>query len=333
MALISPLSIGTLRKNIRKFVNIDEQYLGGKWFYMDQPVGEIRPIPSAAGYSVSSDGLVRGPSGRWTRGGEFEGYMIKGVHGYTKLVHRLVAEAFFGAAPSDDIVVNHINGKKDDNRSVNLEYCTRSENAQHAINIGLVETTKVLRICRDSGNILSEHPSIKHASTFLGLKNKSSGIGKCCLGTRTTAHGFRWSYPGESQKYAHLDKPVRKILRICKNTGEVLQEHSSVHEASNFISNDDRCVRSIRDCCRTKLNSAYGYKWSHDSGESSDKYSKMGDSNRKSVLRLSIETDEVLQKHESLTAAALFVCGNSTSIGRCCKGIQKTTGGYKWRFE
>ena len=53
-------------------------------------------------------------------------------------VHQLVAAAFIGPCPSGK-EVNHINGKRDDNRVSNLEYVTRSENMQHAVRTGLLD--------------------------------------------------------------------------------------------------------------------------------------------------------------------------------------------------
>jgi hypothetical protein len=57
-------------------------------------------------------------------------------------VHTLVAEAFLGIPPGamgngDGWTVNHINGRKTDNRVENLEYLTSRENIAHARRVGL----------------------------------------------------------------------------------------------------------------------------------------------------------------------------------------------------
>ena len=54
-----------------------------------------------------------------------------------RLIHRLVAEAFIGPAPTSAHQVNHIDGDKANNCMSNLEWVTPSENLQHAYDTGL----------------------------------------------------------------------------------------------------------------------------------------------------------------------------------------------------
>lgn len=52
------------------------------------------------------------------------------------MLHRIIAEAFIPNLENKKCV-NHINGNKKDNRIENLEWCTHSENVNHAIRTGL----------------------------------------------------------------------------------------------------------------------------------------------------------------------------------------------------
>jgi hypothetical protein len=47
-------------------------------------------------------------------------------------VHRLVCTAFHGQPPTPEHEVNHKNGVKTDNRVINLEWATKSQNIKHA---------------------------------------------------------------------------------------------------------------------------------------------------------------------------------------------------------
>ena len=54
-------------------------------------------------------------------------------------IHRLVAEAFIGKAPTSIHQINHKDGNKSNNNVDNLEWVTPKENTQHAIKTGLMK--------------------------------------------------------------------------------------------------------------------------------------------------------------------------------------------------
>lgn len=117
---------------------------------MDQSSSEFwKPVPGYEGmYEVSDLGNVRalrrtsyqGSVQRTLRGGKLaafrntDGYLLVRLFrdgiGKNERVNRLVARAFLGE-PQSGQQVNHINGDRRDNRLVNLEWVTPTENMLH----------------------------------------------------------------------------------------------------------------------------------------------------------------------------------------------------------
>ena len=109
---------------------IDIQQTMGKAMYK-----EIRGFEGK--YSVDEDGNVFSHiNGRKLKQGITRGYHCVSLADKSRLVHRLVAEAFlpdFLTKPQ----VNHIDGNKTNNALSNLEMATASENVAHAYMTGL----------------------------------------------------------------------------------------------------------------------------------------------------------------------------------------------------
>ena len=105
--------------------------------------GEIwKDIEDYPNYQVSNEGRVKNKkTGRMLtvkpgRNKQYLSvYLSNNGKENTQMVHRLVAEAFLGKHPG--MVVNHIDGDKNNNHIDNLEWCTPRENNMHAIKNGL----------------------------------------------------------------------------------------------------------------------------------------------------------------------------------------------------
>lgn len=113
-------------------------------------------------------------------------------------LHRLVALTFI-PNPYNKPNINHIDGNPQNNLLDNLEWCTQSENAQHAFNIGLSSRKKswqhqdsiaVKQFTLD-GEYIQIFGSAAEAERVLG---KRMHIAATCKGTRNHAGGYKWEY-------------------------------------------------------------------------------------------------------------------------------------------
>ena len=114
-------------------------------------------------------------------------------------IHNLVAEAFCPKG-SEELVVNHKDGDKFNNRSDNLEWVTRSENDRHAFALGLrYSTSEQIQKAIDSRKrrvrnltLGTEYNSIAEAGRAIG--GRGSSVSKCLSGERETYLGMKFAY-------------------------------------------------------------------------------------------------------------------------------------------
>lgn len=66
-----------------------------------------------------------------------DGYIFVALHGTQTPLHRIVARYFHGQDYKEGLVVNHIDGNKQNNFADNLEWVTQADNVKHSVENGL----------------------------------------------------------------------------------------------------------------------------------------------------------------------------------------------------
>ncbi len=175
---------------------------GFRWSYIDaKPIENEKWIPISTEckndldkYYVSNKGRIRLLDGRISEGGTQGGYKCIMLNIKQYRIHRLVALTFL-PNPNNYPIVNHIDGNKTNNIVENLEWCSQSQNCQHAhdtklnstsIKIKLVEHNLEFSSCAKAGEWIKENTQFKKASgnqISTGMKRGQKKV-----------YGFTWAY-------------------------------------------------------------------------------------------------------------------------------------------
>ena len=162
---------------------------------------QIKPVTNYPNYTISSTGELknkRGLSLKFKLGAS--GHYRVGLRNntgkqYTYFVHRLVANEFL-TNPNNLPQINHIDGNKHNNNILNLEWCTPSENCQHAWDNDLVlnptKPKKKVEQYSLNGEHIATYNSLNEAKRETGIDNSS--ISKVCSGKYSQTGNFIWKY-------------------------------------------------------------------------------------------------------------------------------------------
>ena len=131
-----------------------------------------KPIPDYEGlYEVSNFGNVRNNRKQLKFYQINSGYLalklVKDGLRISPLVHRLVALVFC-EKQSHQTEVNHIDGNKQNNHYTNLEWCTSSENKQHALTNGMYDA--IFNIKNSLGKKHLPNPHSKYHNVTFDIK-------------------------------------------------------------------------------------------------------------------------------------------------------------------
>lgn len=157
------------------------------------------PIKDFSNYEVSSNGRVRNTKTMkilhpGIKNNGYEVVILSNKNGQkTKLVHRLVADAFYDGN-HENYVVDHLDGNKTNNFIANLEYCTSGENNRRAYALGLKTPSKPynhpnrkrIRIVETG----EEFESVKECASRIGGNRRH--ISDCLNGRLNKHRGYHY---------------------------------------------------------------------------------------------------------------------------------------------
>ena len=171
-------------------------------------------------------------------------------------------------------------------------------------------------------NYIKRYLTSSHASRETGINENS--IYNCCRGINHTAGNYIWTYDdclpiaifydgGKSTDQYSLD-------------GIFIQTFNSLSEAGRKFNINSHCISNW--CCE-KMGYAGNYRWTF-AGMPLKEFKKK--TTGKKVIQYSLIGEEI-QTFNSLAEASRKINGDSHSIGDCCRGQIKTSGGYIWRYS
>ena len=162
-----------------------------------------KDIPQFVGfYQVSNLGNVKSLP-RATTSGRLLKHYVNTKNGYcyvslsrqgkivSRRVHVLVANAFLGEN-RNGLQVNHIDGKKTNNRADNLEYCTQSENMKHAYATGLQKPIGLAVI--DLGTLVVYQSAAEAGRSISQTKMCGEMVARVCRGERSHYKNHRFAF-------------------------------------------------------------------------------------------------------------------------------------------
>ena len=161
---------------------------------------------------VSSHGRFRNRFGCISLGSlTSSGYFTVGIDGNSFFVHRLVAFAFLGPPPAENRwMVNHRDNNPSNNRLVNLEYVSRSENVLHSyINSSRGTASKPIMWRTMGSQSWTICSSGTAASQQLGLSGPS--ISRCCQ-QQGSINGFELRFVSDGDRTTQPQEEWRPML-------------------------------------------------------------------------------------------------------------------------
>lgn len=199
--------------------------------------------------------------------------------------------------------------------------------------IGLL-AVPVCQYSRD-GVFIKRHSSVNKAASEMNVSY--TAISACCRGLLKIVCSYIWRYDDEQPTKEHIDwcndkNNYGKRKSVCQYdlNGKLLNTYSGIVEAEKVTG-----LNQISNCCNRKLKTSGGYIWRHEDDILTEKdlmwCNSKNESQKKKVKQYSLD-GEFINEYDSLTEVKKTLGFDNAAISRCCKGKQKISYGFIWRY-
>ena len=163
-------------------------------------------------------------------------------------MHRLLMETFVHN-PDNKRHINHIDGNKSNNALSNLEWCTPSENAQHAVALGLNKPPcKEVHQYYLNGTYIRSFTSDTEAEKATEITRQN--ISKVALGLREHAGYFQWS-----REFRDTLPPVKKkYIKAYVYEGNTYLSAKALATSLNLTADS---IKALSKKVRNKVTTVY----------------------------------------------------------------------------
>jgi group I intron endonuclease len=196
---------------------------------------------------------------------------------------------------------------------------------------GSIPTDKEIAQYDLSGNYLNSYRTVAEASK--AIKVDVTLICENCKGNIKTAGNYIWRYSWDlSNSFGEEEltpfSGERKVNQLDLK-GNLITTYNSAKEAEE----NTKAIRSkICMCCKGQRKTAGGYKWEYTDGFNlKDIYSPAPSKVRK-VIQYKLDGTFVAE-YASQNEAHRQTGFSADMIGRCCRGLRKSSVGYVWKYK
>jgi P2-related tail formation protein len=146
----------------------------------------------------------------------------------------------------------------------------------------------------------------------------------------------------ENMVHAHqtglIGKPTgptgaaRAVKQIDPKNGNIIAQYRGIVEASQQT---EICATNILITCQGLQNLAGGFKWKYveeDDNNTEGIKTRIIGKAKKAVRQIDLNTGETIAEYPCAKIAAMETGAHYASIGNVCRGIRKTSGGFRWEY-